>query len=168
VPPIVLVPFGILYWLLPRASPAARGRRRLRASPTCTPSAAGALFVWLISHQPAVLFSQTKPAITNQPAVLFSQNKPVPAISHQPNEEAAGLELRFGAVDCSALSFLIERIRFRRCTELRGGDFFPPFVWRRLIPSHYIFSLHVGMVAANLAFFQFTAEWLQRTTVKGN
>jgi hypothetical protein len=40
-----------------------------------------ALFVWLISHQPAVLFSQTKPAITNQPAVLFSQNKPVPATS---------------------------------------------------------------------------------------
>jgi hypothetical protein len=37
------------------------------------------LFVWLISHQPAVLFSQNKPGITNQPAVLFSQNKPAPA-----------------------------------------------------------------------------------------
>jgi hypothetical protein len=36
-----------------------------------------ALFVWLISHQPTVLFSQNKPAITTQPAVLFSQNKPV-------------------------------------------------------------------------------------------
>jgi hypothetical protein len=47
-----------------------------------------ALFVWLISHQPAVLFSQNKPAINNQPAVLFSQNKPAPAISHQPNEQA--------------------------------------------------------------------------------
>jgi hypothetical protein len=47
-----------------------------------------ALFVWLISHQPAVLFSQNKSAITNQPAVLFSQNKPAPAISHQPNEQA--------------------------------------------------------------------------------
>jgi hypothetical protein len=47
-----------------------------------------ALFVWLISHQPAVLFSRNKPAITNQPAVLFSQNKPAPAISHQPNEQA--------------------------------------------------------------------------------
>jgi hypothetical protein len=35
------------------------------------------LFVWLISHQPAVLFS-----------VLFSQKKPTPAISHQPNEQA--------------------------------------------------------------------------------
>jgi hypothetical protein len=45
-------------------------------------------FVCLISHQPAVLFSQNKPAITNQPAVLFSQNKPAPAISHQPNEQA--------------------------------------------------------------------------------
>jgi hypothetical protein len=26
----------------------------------------------------------------NQPAVLFSQNKPAPAISHQPTEQAAG------------------------------------------------------------------------------
>jgi hypothetical protein len=42
-----------------------------------------ALFVWLISHQPAVLFSQNKPAISNQQIVLFSQNKPAPAISHQ-------------------------------------------------------------------------------------
>jgi hypothetical protein len=47
-----------------------------------------ALFVWLISHQPAVLFSQNKSAINNQPAALFSQNKPAPAISHQPNEQA--------------------------------------------------------------------------------
>jgi hypothetical protein len=43
----------------------------------------GALFAWLISHQPAVLFSQNKPATSNQPAVPFSQNKPAPAISHQ-------------------------------------------------------------------------------------
>jgi hypothetical protein len=48
------------------------------------------LFVWLTSHQPAVLFSQNKPAISNQPAVLFSQNKSAPAISHQPNEQAIG------------------------------------------------------------------------------
>jgi hypothetical protein len=47
------------------------------------------LFAWLISHQPAVLFSQNKPATSNQPAVLFSQNKPALAISHQPNEQAA-------------------------------------------------------------------------------
>jgi hypothetical protein len=31
-----------------------------------------ALFAWFISHQPAVLFSQNKPATSNQPAVLFS------------------------------------------------------------------------------------------------
>jgi hypothetical protein len=48
-----------------------------------------ALFVWLISHQPAVLFSQNKPATNNQPAVLFSQNEPAPTTSHQPNEQAA-------------------------------------------------------------------------------
>jgi hypothetical protein len=46
------------------------------------------LFVRLISHQPAVFFSQNKPATSNQPAVLFSQNKSAPAISHQPNEQA--------------------------------------------------------------------------------
>jgi hypothetical protein len=46
------------------------------------------LFAWLISHQPAVLFSQNKPATSNQPAVLLSQNKPARAISHQPNEQA--------------------------------------------------------------------------------
>jgi hypothetical protein len=33
-------------------------------------------------------FSLRKPATTNQPAVLFSQNKPAPAISHQPTEQA--------------------------------------------------------------------------------
>jgi hypothetical protein len=49
-----------------------------------------ALFAWLISHQPAVLFSHNKPATSNQPAVLLSQNKLAPAISHQPTEQAAG------------------------------------------------------------------------------
>jgi hypothetical protein len=47
-----------------------------------------ALFVWLISHQPALLFSQNKPATSNQPAVLYFQNKSAPTISHQPNEQA--------------------------------------------------------------------------------
>jgi hypothetical protein len=51
-----------------------------------------ALFAWLISHQPAVLFSQNKPASSNQPAVLFSQNKPAPSISHQPTEQAAHIQ----------------------------------------------------------------------------
>jgi hypothetical protein len=46
------------------------------------------LFARLISHQPAVLFSQNEPASSNQPAVLFSQSKPAPAISHQPTEQA--------------------------------------------------------------------------------
>jgi hypothetical protein len=50
--------------------------------------ATDSLFVRLISHQPAVLFSQNKPATSNHPAVLFSQNKSAPAISHQPNEQA--------------------------------------------------------------------------------
>jgi hypothetical protein len=54
----------------------------------------GALFAWLISHQPAVLFSQNKPVSSNQPAVLISQNEPAPAISHQPNEQAVERQLQ--------------------------------------------------------------------------
>jgi hypothetical protein len=34
--------------------------------------ASAALLAWLISHQPAVLFSHNKPATSNQSAVLFS------------------------------------------------------------------------------------------------
>jgi hypothetical protein len=56
---------------------------------------AAALFAWLISHQPAVLFSHNKSATSNQPAVLFSHKKPAPAISHQPNEQTVGLLLTF-------------------------------------------------------------------------
>jgi hypothetical protein len=68
----------------------------LQPKPTCagTLLPVYALFAWLISHQPAVLFSHNKPATSNQPAVLFSQNKPAPAISHQPTEQAG----RLGAV----------------------------------------------------------------------
>jgi hypothetical protein len=40
-----------------------------------------------LAYQPAVLFSQNKPATSNQPTVLFSQNKPAPAISHQPKKK---------------------------------------------------------------------------------
>jgi hypothetical protein len=53
---------------------------------TATDLSVKTLFVWLISNQPVVLFSQNKPAIGNQLAVLFSQNKTAPAINHQPNE----------------------------------------------------------------------------------
>jgi hypothetical protein len=51
-------------------------------TPKCVQIKMYHLFVWLISQQPAVLFSQNKPAISNQPTILFSQNKPAPAISH--------------------------------------------------------------------------------------
>jgi hypothetical protein len=46
------------------------------------------LFVWLISLQPAVLFSPNKPATSNQPTILFSLNESASAVSHQPNEQA--------------------------------------------------------------------------------
>jgi hypothetical protein len=47
------------------------------------------LFVWLISQQAVVLFSQNKPVMSNQSVVLFSQIKPAPTINHQPNEQAS-------------------------------------------------------------------------------
>jgi hypothetical protein len=65
------------------------------------------LFAWLISHQPAVLFSQNKPTTSNQPAVLFSQNKPAPAISHQPNEQADAHTSRLCSVYLFFLTFCI-------------------------------------------------------------
>jgi hypothetical protein len=47
------------------------------------------LFAWLISHQPAVLFSHNEPATSNQPAVLFSQkNQHQPSATSQPNRPA--------------------------------------------------------------------------------
>jgi hypothetical protein len=45
------------------------------------------LFVWLIRHQLAVLFSQNKPVTSNQPTIFFSHNKSAPVINHQPNEK---------------------------------------------------------------------------------
>jgi hypothetical protein len=47
------------------------------------------VFVRLISHQPAVLFSQNKPDTSNQPTILFSQNKSAPAISHHTEKDEA-------------------------------------------------------------------------------
>jgi hypothetical protein len=43
------------------------------------------MLAWFISHQPAVLFSQNKPATSQR---YFSQTKSAPAISHQPNKQA--------------------------------------------------------------------------------
>jgi hypothetical protein len=45
-----------------------------------------------LAYQPPAssTFLLKKSATSNQPAILFSQNKSAPAISHQPNEQAAG------------------------------------------------------------------------------
>jgi hypothetical protein len=51
-----------------------------------------ALLVWLISHQPAVLFSHNKPATSNQPAVRFLSEQI--STSHQPNGQTVGTERR--------------------------------------------------------------------------
>jgi chromosome segregation and condensation protein ScpB len=72
-----------------------------------------ALFVWLISHQPAVLFSQNKPIITNQLAVLFSQNKSASAISHQPNEQA---DRRVTGINTALSQKAIAHICNNRCS----------------------------------------------------
>jgi hypothetical protein len=41
-----------------------------------------------LAYQTPASSTQNKPATSNQPAVLFSQNKPAPASSHQPTEQA--------------------------------------------------------------------------------
>jgi hypothetical protein len=46
------------------------------------------LFVWLISHQSAVLFSQNKPATNNQPKVIFFSEQI--STSHQPPAKRTG------------------------------------------------------------------------------
>jgi hypothetical protein len=61
------------------------GGRTLLCSSLWVGRIGDSVFVRLISHQPAVLFSQNKPATSNQPPVLFSQNKSAPAIGHRPN-----------------------------------------------------------------------------------
>jgi hypothetical protein len=63
------------------------------------------VFVWLISHQPAVLFSQNKPATNNQPAVVFSQNKSAPAISATSTNR---LGFSFRVIDSSLTILLLK------------------------------------------------------------
>jgi hypothetical protein len=70
----------------------------------------------------------------NQPAVLFSQNKPAPAISHQPTEQApcCGRCLRFWHWHLSFSVFTI--FLFTNATEL------PPFFFlkkRKAVPIYY-------------------------------
>jgi hypothetical protein len=64
------------------------------------------MFFWLISHQPAVFFSQNKLATSNQTAVLFSQNKPAQATSQMnmlPTKPLSVQELmKFNNAKCSA------------------------------------------------------------------
>jgi hypothetical protein len=52
-----------------------------------------AMFVWLISHQPAVLFSHNKLATSNQPPVILSQYKSALATNHHSNEQAVCLAI---------------------------------------------------------------------------
>jgi hypothetical protein len=46
-----------------------------------------------LAYQPPAssTFLSDQPATRNQPTVFFSQNKSAPAISHQPNEQAANV-----------------------------------------------------------------------------
>jgi hypothetical protein len=43
-----------------------------------------------LAYQPPAIITFLSEQTSNQPAVLFSQNKPAPAIRHQPNEQADG------------------------------------------------------------------------------
>jgi 5-methylcytosine-specific restriction endonuclease McrA len=60
------------------------------------------MFAWLISHQPAVLFSQNKPVTNNQPAVLYQpptisqQHFSLRTNQHQPSAKRTGCLLPAG------------------------------------------------------------------------
>jgi hypothetical protein len=60
----------------------------IKVTPACS------LGLSATSQQYFSLRTNQPPATSrNQPAVLFSQNKPAPAISHQPTEQACQYEL---------------------------------------------------------------------------
>jgi hypothetical protein len=63
-----------------------------------------ALFAWLISHQPTVLFSQNKSATSNQPAVFFSQNKSAPATSNQRGVSSLSINRSHSTRHCTTTS----------------------------------------------------------------
>jgi hypothetical protein len=75
------------------------------------------LFVWLISHQPTVLFSQNKPVTNDQSTVLFSQNKSVPVINHQPNEQAVTFLLLIVVTNAAGSRSIELRMRSQKGCE---------------------------------------------------
>jgi hypothetical protein len=79
----------------------------------------------LVSHQPTVLFSQNKPAASNQPTVLFSRNKLAPAISHQPNKQAA--ELSAGTAQVLVEMKLLNDANEWTPSEARSGTLLQSF-----------------------------------------
>jgi hypothetical protein len=60
------------------------------------------LFAWLISHQPAVLFSQNESATSNQPQLASST--PLRTNQHQPPANRTGCELLCPKTLCGASS----------------------------------------------------------------
>jgi hypothetical protein len=70
----------LAYWLVYHNPVAHIGR---------LPASACSLDLSATSQQYFSLRTNQPPATSNQPAVLFSQNKPAPAISHQPNDQAS-------------------------------------------------------------------------------
>jgi hypothetical protein len=68
-----------------------------------------ALFVWLISYQPVVFFSQNKSANSNQSVVLFSQNKSLPATSQTNGQVDPGIRTGGSRIPGSAVDTTGER-----------------------------------------------------------
>jgi hypothetical protein len=117
------------------------------------------VFAWFINHQTEVLFSQINPATSNQPAVLFSQNKPASAISHQPTEQTANFR-------CSSLEggknlrqiysyysiLIVCGFRFFQQQTLEKSFFFSPSVATCL---HFLLNIYyiVGFLIINLGIF---------------
>jgi hypothetical protein len=85
------------------------------------------LFVWLISHQPTVLFSQNKPATSNQPTVLFSHNKSAPA-TNQTNSSPSYHRCLHGSPSWVSYRNWRRKKREKRVGGRRKQLFYAPFL----------------------------------------
>jgi hypothetical protein len=92
-----------------------------------------ALFAWLISYQPAV---------------LFSQNKPAPAINHQPNEQAA---CRSAVANIpSARFFLLMHEHVHMLISMLLPRFLPAELRRVRFAEGFLSAQHVPRVSGPL------------------
>jgi hypothetical protein len=95
------------------------------------------LFVWLISHQPAVLFSQNKPATSNEPTILFLSEQISISQTNMPRCTSCSLGLAF------KLTRAVQLLNQRRLTATcvgGGGTETTAFYSNHVLPTRNVNS----------------------------